>query len=63
MTDAQNVESMRYDRAKKVPAMLRGFCIQTSYGDIEIDAEEAKHFADLAYLVLTHRIVAAKARD
>ena len=35
-------ERISYALAKQVPAMARGFTISTSYGDIQIDAEDAE---------------------
>ncbi|WP_233863028.1 hypothetical protein [Paraburkholderia adhaesiva] len=40
-TEAERID---YALAKQVPAMERGFTIQTSYGDLRIDAEDAVVF-------------------
>ena len=45
---------LSYALAKQVPAMARGFTISTSYGDIEVDAEDAEPFLFLASRLL-HR--------
>lgn len=34
-------QDISYALAKQVPDMRRGFTIQTSYGDIQIEAEQA----------------------
>ncbi|MGQ0708729.1 MAG: hypothetical protein ACT4NV_03165 [Rhodoferax sp.] len=47
-----------YDLAKKVPDMRRGFRIETHYGEIEIDSEDAKPFADLLERLLTKKLSA-----
>lgn len=49
-------EWIAYDLAKKVPDMLRGFRIETNYGEIEIDEADAKPFADLVERVLNKQI-------
>ncbi|ARU23642.1 hypothetical protein RSSE_c3259 [Ralstonia solanacearum] len=47
-----------YDLAKKVPEMRYGFRIDTNYGPIDIDAEDAKPFADLVERLLTKKLKA-----
>jgi len=47
-----------YALAKKVPDMKRGFVIQTSHGDICIDAEHAAPFAMLAQAMLGKQLEA-----
>lgn len=47
-----------YALAKKVPDMKRGFTIQTSYGEICIDAEHAGPFATLAQAMLGKQLEA-----
>lgn len=60
MTSAiqEEIDRIGYDLSKRVPDMRRGFRIETSYGEIEISAEDAKVFADLVELQLTKRISA-----
>ncbi|MDW9240625.1 hypothetical protein C7S16_2459 [Burkholderia thailandensis] len=36
--------------------MERGFVIQTNYGDLVIDAEDAEHFAALARVILGNKL-------
>ena len=47
-----------YDLAKKVPDMRWGFRIETHYGEIEIDGDDAKPFADLVERVLKKKLAA-----
>lgn len=47
-----------YALAKKVPAMKHGFTIETSYGEICIDAEHAGPFATLAQAMLGKQLEA-----
>ena len=56
-----NTEQQRlsYALAKQVPAMARGFTISTSYGDIEIAAEDAEAFQRLAKLMLNQKLANA----
>lgn len=49
-------EWISYDLAKKVPDMRRGFRIETTYGEIDIDEADAKVFADLAERLLTKKL-------
>ena len=49
-------ERISYALAKQVPDMARGFTISTSYGDIQIDAENAEAFQRLAQLLLTNKL-------
>ena len=52
-------ERISYALAKQVPAMERGFTISTSYGDIQIDAEDTEAFQRLAKLMLTQKLTNA----
>lgn len=45
-----------YDLAKKVPDMRRGFRIETHYGEIDINGEDAKAFADLVERLLKKKL-------
>ena len=47
---------LSYDLAKKVPDMRWGFRIETHYGEIEIDGDEARPFAELAERLLTKKL-------
>lgn len=47
-----NKHEIGYALAKKVPDMRRGFRVETSYGEIEVSAEEAQPFADLMVRLL-----------
>ncbi len=49
-------EWISYDLAKKVPDMRCGFRIETHYGEIEIDGDDAKPFADLVERLLTKKL-------
>ncbi|MGX5875330.1 hypothetical protein MJ547_16190, partial [Burkholderia gladioli] len=62
MADTRDVEALRYALAKQVPAMERGFTIQTSYGELAIDAEDAGRFVALARMILTRKVEGAPAR-
>ena len=57
-----SIESLRYALAKQVPAMERGFTIHTSYGDIEIDAEDAGRLAELTRTILLSKLADAEVR-
>lgn len=56
------IDALRYALAKQVPAMERGFTIQTSYGDLVIDTEDADHFAALARVILGDKLARAEVR-
>lgn len=56
-------DSLSYALAKQVPAMARGFTISTSYGDIEVDAEDAEQFQRLAKLMLNQQLANAIASE
>ena len=47
---------LSYALAKQVPAMERGFTISTSYGDIEVAAEDADPFRRMAYLLVVNKL-------
>jgi len=63
----EECDRIGYALAKQVPAMERGFTIQTSYGDLVIDAEDAGRFAALTRELLqdrlTGRVVIADTRQ
>ncbi len=50
--------ALSYALAKQVPAMERGFTIATSYGDIEIDAEDAAKVADVVRVIVARQLSA-----
>ncbi|KVQ01856.1 hypothetical protein WJ96_33225 [Burkholderia ubonensis] len=52
MRDSNTVDALRYALAKQVPAMERGFTIQTNYGSIEIAAEDAERVASIVRSIL-----------
>ena len=52
-------DTLSYALAKQVPAMARGFTISTSYGDIEVAADDAEAFQRLAKLMLTQKLANA----
>ena len=56
-------DTLSYALAKQVPAMERGFTISTSYGDIEVAAEDAEAFQRLAKLMLNQKLANAIAAD
>lgn len=49
-------ESLQYSLAKRVPNMGRGFTIQTDYGDIEIQADQAAVIAKAVKAVLEREL-------
>lgn len=49
-------DRLSYALAKQVPDMERGFRISTSYGEIEIDAEDADVIAEAVRMVLRRRL-------
>ncbi|NHV27691.1 hypothetical protein [Burkholderia sp. D-99] len=59
MHDTNTADTLRYALAKQVPAMERGFTIQTSYGDLKIDAEDAGRIAAAVKLALTRKLNAS----
>ena len=61
MSTEQN--RLSYALAKQVPAMERGFTISTSYGDIEVAADDAEAFQRLAKLMLTQKLANAIAAE
>ncbi|MFX1761400.1 hypothetical protein PWP93_02150 [Paraburkholderia sp. A1RI-2L] len=50
------IERLRYSLAKQVPDMECGFTIQTSYGDLRIEAEDAPRFVALARAILQKQL-------
>lgn len=52
-------DTLSYALAKQVPAMERGFTISTSYGDIEIAADDAEAFQRLAKMMLNQKLANA----
>ena len=56
-------DPLNYALAKQVPAMERGFTISTSYGDIEVAADDAEAFQRLAMLMLTQKLANAIAAE
>lgn len=57
----QQEMQVSYGLNKQVPAMERGFTISTSYGDIEVSADEAQVFAELARSMFAKRLQEARA--
>ena len=51
-----NADKISYALCKQVPDMLRGFTIQTNYGDLFIDEDDAEKFARLAEKLLSDRL-------
>lgn len=47
---------LSYALAKKVPDMRRGFRVETRYGEIEVDADDAAPFADLMVKLLERNL-------
>ncbi|WP_244116499.1 hypothetical protein [Burkholderia gladioli] len=60
MADRPEVEKLGYALAKQVPDMERGFVIQTSYGDLNVDAGDAQRFASLAQAMLSEKLARAR---
>lgn len=56
-------DRLSYALAKQVPAMERGFTLSTSYGDIEIDADDAEPFQRLAKRMLIEKLANAIATE
>ncbi len=56
-------DTLSYALAKQVPAMERGFTISTSYGDIEVAADDAEAFQRLAKRMLTQKLANAIAAE
>ncbi len=56
MQPTAEIQQLKYALSKQVPDMMRGFTIHTNYGDIEIDAEFAEAFRDLAADVLQYQL-------
>lgn len=57
------IERLSYALAKQIPDMERGFTIQTSYGDLHIEAEDAPRFVALARSILQRRLARLEARS
>ncbi|KHK58137.1 hypothetical protein PI86_11030 [Burkholderia sp. A9] len=64
MTDRRvtEAEAIGYALAKQVPDMERGFTIQTSYGNIEIGAEDAGQVAALVRKILQRKLACVEVR-
>lgn len=63
MTMSTEQERISYALAKQVPAMECGFTISTSYGDIQITAEDAEQFQRLAKRMLNQKLANAIAAE
>jgi len=57
------VETIGYALAKQVPDMERGFTIQTSYGELRIDAEDAARVAKVVRSILQKHLKRAKVQQ
>lgn len=62
MDDAENfeIQNLEYSLAKQVPAMERGFVVETNYGPISIDSEDAAPIVAAVRRVLVKQLAAAK---
>lgn len=49
-------QTLSYALSKKVPDMHRGFRIETHYGEIDIDGEDAKSFVELVKRLLEKKL-------
>ncbi|MBB5467240.1 hypothetical protein HDG32_003360 [Paraburkholderia sp. CI2] len=56
----EEIDRIGYALAKQVPDMERGFTIQTSYGELRIDAEDAPRFVALARNLLQKQLKRAE---
>ena len=54
-----DIDKIGYSLSKHVPDMLRGFTIQTNYGELVIDAADAAPFAAMADRLLEKKYLAA----
>jgi len=59
--DEREREETGYALAKQVPDMSRGFVIQTSYGNLVIDADEAERVQRVVQQILQKRLRAGVA--
>lgn len=50
-----------YALSKQIPDMERGFTINTSYGDLQVEAHEAAAFVDAANVLMFQRLAALRA--
>lgn len=57
-----SVETIGYALAKQVPDMERGFTIQTSYGELRIDAENARRVVLVVRSILQKQLKRAEVR-
>lgn len=60
----QKADQASYDLSKKIPDMrCRGLRIETSYGEIEIDAEESQQITDMVERILCQRLARAEGTE
>lgn len=55
-----NTDDLEYSLAKRIPDMERGFTIETSYGPIHIDADQAAMIIRATSLALTKALTLAR---
>lgn len=55
-----NTDNLAYSLAKRVPAMERDFTIETNYGPIQFDGEEAKAVITAVRKLLERKLKAAE---
>lgn len=56
----QQADAASFDLARKIPNMrCRGFRIETSYGEIDIDAADGQQITDLVQRILHKRLTQA----
>lgn len=56
MSDPVSVLKLQYALAKQVPDMARGFTIETNYGSITIEPEQARSIMDTVDEVLSAQL-------
>lgn len=55
-----NTDNLAYSLAKRVPAMERDFTIETNYGPIQFDGEEARAVITAVRKLLERKLKAAE---
>ena len=53
---AHDINEISYDISKKATDMMRGFTIQTNYGDLRIDSKDAAPFVMALHKLLNKKL-------
>lgn len=58
-----NVDQIRYALSKQIPALYAGFTINTVYGELDIDIDEAPRMVEIIERIYQKRLQKAEAQQ